>query len=96
VDASTTTILDNSVISSDETVNENDQLRGTQLIPPKIQNILNRELEPGEQVIYTKVPRVDCCAATLGALLLGISFCRYCLSCLSFPSLTVQMIHGPS
>jgi hypothetical protein len=29
------------------------------LIPPKIQNILNRELEPGEQVIYTKVPWND-------------------------------------
>jgi hypothetical protein len=52
VDASTTEATENSVVSSDNTIH---QLFGTQLLPPKLQDIINSEIEPDERILATNV-----------------------------------------
>jgi hypothetical protein len=52
VDASTTEATENSVVSSDNTIH---QLFGTQLLPPKLLDIINSEIEPDERILYTNV-----------------------------------------
>ena len=47
VDASTT---ENTTLVSSENTH---QLHDTQLLPPKLQDIINNELEPNERIIYT-------------------------------------------
>jgi hypothetical protein len=62
------------MVSSDNNSIVPHQLHGTQLLlPPKIQEIINRELEPNEQVQYAKVSREDLCAASVLALFFSSS-----------------------
>jgi len=82
VDACTTEVTDNSIISTDNTTNVPHPIHGTQLLfPPKIQEKINQELEPGEQVIFTKVlvPRVDCSSVTCFTLFFGAPCIVYSL-----------------
>jgi hypothetical protein len=60
VDACTTEVSDNSIISTDNTTNVPHHIHDTPILASKIQEKINQELEPGEQVLFTKVlvPRV--------------------------------------
>jgi hypothetical protein len=72
---------ENFFVTSNDTVNVPHQLPGAQLIPPKIQQKISRELELNEQVLYTKILGMTCCDCCvgmvvffIGAVHLGMSF----------------------
>lgn len=74
VDTFTVEITGQYDISTNDTVTESHNINGAQVLPPKVQNILNHELEPGERVLYAKVPRYshECRDKSLCVLLLGL------------------------
>jgi hypothetical protein len=81
VDACTTEVSDNSIISTDNTTNVPHHIHDTPILASKIQEKINQELEPGEQVLFTKVlvPRVDCSSVTCFTLFFGAPCIVYSL-----------------
>jgi hypothetical protein len=82
VDASTTELTENSIVSTNTTTNGPHQLHGTQSLPLKLQKKISQELRPGERILIAK-SRVDRCVATgfifVSVISVGVSLGLMCL-----------------